>query len=174
MWRRRFGGDPAIIGRPLLLDGETYQVVGVMPHAFSFPNGAEIWAPLSFDQKTAANRAERYLSVVGTLVPTGAAVVLGGGAEGGVAVFTLAFAFFVLPHALVAVPVATALAPRAAETWQRGERHETRELIERATMVVVPLLSFAGAAMFGFAQREQPSSSGPFGRLSSLGRGEVA
>jgi putative peptidoglycan lipid II flippase len=91
------------------------------------------------------------LSVVGTLVPTGAAVVLGGGAEGGVAVFTLAFAFFVLPHALVAVPVATALAPRAAETWQRGERHETRELIERATMVVVPLLSFAGAAMFALA-----------------------
>ena len=91
------------------------------------------------------------LSVVGTLVPTGAAVVLGYGEEGGVAVFTLAFAFFVLPHALVAVPVATTLAPRVAETWQGDERSETRSLIEKATMVVVPALCFAGAAMFALA-----------------------
>jgi putative peptidoglycan lipid II flippase len=91
------------------------------------------------------------LSVVGTLVPTAAAVVLGYGADGGVAVFTLAFAFFVLPHALVAVPVATALAPRAAETWQRGEHHDTRELIEKAMMVVLPSLCFAGSAMLALS-----------------------
>jgi putative peptidoglycan lipid II flippase len=91
------------------------------------------------------------LSVVGTLVPTAAAVVLGYGEEGGVAVFTLAFAFFVLPHALVAVPVATALAPRAAETWQRDEHDGTRELIEKAMMVVLPSLCFAGAAMLALA-----------------------
>jgi putative peptidoglycan lipid II flippase len=91
------------------------------------------------------------LSVVGTLVPTGAAVVLGYGAEGGVAVFTLAFAFFVLPHALVAVPVATTLAPRVAETWQGNDRAQAGSLIERATMFVVPALCFAGAAMFALA-----------------------
>jgi putative peptidoglycan lipid II flippase len=91
------------------------------------------------------------LSVVGTLVPTGAAVVLGYGEEGGVAVFTLAFAFFVLPHALVAVPVATTLAPRVAESWQRDDRDQTRGLIDKASLVVLPTLCFAGAAMLALA-----------------------
>lgn len=87
------------------------------------------------------------LSVLGTLAPTAAAVVLGYGAEGGVAVFTMTFAFFVLPHALVAVPVATALAPRVADSWQRGATDETSDVIERSAQVVVPLLMLGGAAM---------------------------
>jgi putative peptidoglycan lipid II flippase len=91
------------------------------------------------------------LSVVGTLVPTAAAVVLGYGETGGVAVFTLAFAFFVLPHALVAVPVATTIAPRVAEAWQRDERDETRSLIDKGALVVLPTLCFAGAAMVALA-----------------------
>jgi putative ABC transport system permease protein len=69
LWRRRFGGDPAIVGRTLLLDAEPYEVVGVMPHGFVFPNGADVWAPLSFSAKTAANRTARYISVVATLAP---------------------------------------------------------------------------------------------------------
>lgn len=91
------------------------------------------------------------LSVLGTLVPTGAAMVLGYGVEGGVAVFTFAFAFFVLPHALIAVPVATAVAPRVADSWQRERREETGELIERSARVVVPLLLLAGAGMVALA-----------------------
>jgi putative peptidoglycan lipid II flippase len=91
------------------------------------------------------------LSVVGTLVPTAAAMVLGYGVEGGVAVFTLTFAFFVLPHALIAVPVSTAVAPRVADTWQRGRRAETGDLIERSARVVVPLLLLAGAGMVALA-----------------------
>jgi predicted permease len=38
LWRRRFGGDPRIIGSPVTLDGESYAVRGVMPAAFRFPN----------------------------------------------------------------------------------------------------------------------------------------
>ena len=91
------------------------------------------------------------LSVVGTLVPTAAAVVLGYRAEGGVTVFTIAFAFFVLPHALVAVPLATTLAPRVAEAWQRGDVEHTRTLVIRTAQVVVPLLMFAGTAMMALA-----------------------
>lgn len=91
------------------------------------------------------------LSVVGTLVPTGAAIVLGSGAAGGVAVFSVAFTFFVLPHALLAVPVATALAPRVADSWQRGRRQETAELVERSVQVVLPLLAFAAAGMVALA-----------------------
>lgn len=87
------------------------------------------------------------LSVVGTLLPTAAAIVLGYGAHGGVAVFTMAFAFFVLPHALIAVPIATATAPRIAEAAQAGRSAQVAALVRRSAQVVVPTLLLAGAAM---------------------------
>jgi putative peptidoglycan lipid II flippase len=91
------------------------------------------------------------LSVVGTLVPMGAAMVLGSGAPGGVAVFTIAFTFFVLPHALIAVPTATALAPRVADAWQRGRGHDAAVMVERSVSVVLPLLALATAALVALA-----------------------
>ena len=49
LWTRRFGSDRGIIGRPLRLSGQTYQVVGVMPAALDFSaNGAELWVPAAF------------------------------------------------------------------------------------------------------------------------------
>jgi len=51
LWQRRFGGDPAIVGRPLTLNGEPFTVVGVMPHDFFFPiRTAEIAIPLAPDR----------------------------------------------------------------------------------------------------------------------------
>ena len=46
-WKRRFGGDPNIIGRALLLNQESYQVVGVMPPEFDWPIDAELWTPIA-------------------------------------------------------------------------------------------------------------------------------
>ncbi|HVO80630.1 MAG TPA: ABC transporter permease [Terriglobales bacterium] len=46
-WRRRFGGDPSILGRSLLLNQESYQVVGVMGPEFDWPNQAELWVPIA-------------------------------------------------------------------------------------------------------------------------------
>ena len=45
LWQRRFGSDPAIVGKNLTLGGESYTVIGVMPRAFGFPvlNNVEIW-----------------------------------------------------------------------------------------------------------------------------------
>jgi len=40
-----------------------------MPPGFDFPLGAEVWAPLAFDAKTAANRLAQYLTVIGRLAP---------------------------------------------------------------------------------------------------------
>jgi len=54
-WVRRFGGDPAVIGRTLLFDQVPFQVVGVLPRSFqslSFTDeghAPEIWAPLGYD-----------------------------------------------------------------------------------------------------------------------------
>ncbi len=51
LWQRRFGADPAILGRSVSLDGEPTTVVGVMPPGFSsaVAPAAEVWAPLQYD-----------------------------------------------------------------------------------------------------------------------------
>ena len=46
LWRRRFGGDPKIVGRTLPLGEGGATVVGVMPRSFRLPEWAEIWMPL--------------------------------------------------------------------------------------------------------------------------------
>jgi len=91
------------------------------------------------------------LSIVGTLVPTAAALALGNGAPGGVAVFVYAFAFYVLPHALIAVTIATTLAPRVADRWQAGRIDEVGLAVDNAMRVTVPLLALAAAGMLALA-----------------------
>jgi putative ABC transport system permease protein len=46
LWQRRFGGDPAVIGRTLMLNDRAYTVIGVMPPQFRFPNRVDIWVPV--------------------------------------------------------------------------------------------------------------------------------
>ncbi len=50
-WRRRFAGDPSILGRPVTLDDTPYVVVGVMPPGFEnvLAPDAQLWAPLQYD-----------------------------------------------------------------------------------------------------------------------------
>jgi len=63
LWMRRFGGDPAAVGRKVLMDGEAYTVVGVMPagldpRASSELNPgvrADVWVPLELVAKTAGS-----------------------------------------------------------------------------------------------------------------------
>jgi putative ABC transport system permease protein len=49
LWRRRFGGDPSVVGRPIPLEGGTYEVIGIMPPGFQYPAGAaratDVWVP---------------------------------------------------------------------------------------------------------------------------------
>ncbi|HEX9731241.1 MAG TPA: ADOP family duplicated permease [Thermoanaerobaculia bacterium] len=46
LWRRRFDGDPQVLGRSVRVDGESARVIGVMPPGFRFPLREEIWLPL--------------------------------------------------------------------------------------------------------------------------------
>jgi putative ABC transport system permease protein len=67
LWRRRFHADPAVVGRSTVIDGEPYQIIGVMPPRFSFPEGSQVWAPLAFEPKTPPRRDARYLTVIGRI-----------------------------------------------------------------------------------------------------------
>jgi len=51
LWKRRFGGDRAILGRQVVLDGDPYTVIGVMPRGFEnvLASTAEIWSPEQYD-----------------------------------------------------------------------------------------------------------------------------
>jgi putative ABC transport system permease protein len=67
LWRRRFAADPAVVGQAIQIDGAAYEVVGIAPPGFDFPNGSQIWAPLAFDAATSALRRSRYLTPIGRL-----------------------------------------------------------------------------------------------------------
>ena len=70
LWKRRFGGDPAVIGRTVQLNGTPHTVVGVMSEDFIFPPGAELWKPLALEGATAADRDGRWVSALARLRPT--------------------------------------------------------------------------------------------------------
>jgi hypothetical protein len=49
LWQRRYGGDPKILGRTVLLGDSPATVLGVMPRGFQFPQVADVWTPLQMD-----------------------------------------------------------------------------------------------------------------------------
>lgn len=70
LWQRRYGGDPAILGRSALIGDIAATVIGVMPPGESFPAIAEAWQPLTLLPGVDTQpRSTRNLSVLGRLVP---------------------------------------------------------------------------------------------------------
>jgi len=72
LWQSRFGSDPRILGRGLVLDGRRHTVVGVMPAlevAAWYPATVQVWTPLAWTTKERAVRGERLLNVIARLKP---------------------------------------------------------------------------------------------------------
>jgi len=70
LWRRRFGGDAAVLGRSTRINGRNFTVIGVMPPGFGFPNSAvEVWAPLITFDENVTNRDSTYLTLIARLKP---------------------------------------------------------------------------------------------------------
>ncbi|MCI0605618.1 ABC transporter permease [bacterium] len=70
LWKRRFGGDPDILGRLIRIDGQEHKVVGVLPQTFSFPSEqTEILLPFAFDERALSNRGAKWLGVIARLRP---------------------------------------------------------------------------------------------------------
>lgn len=69
LWRRRYRGDPAIVGSTILLSGNPFQVVGVVAAGVNLPAQSEIWTPLIFPPGRTQPRRGDFLQVFGRLAP---------------------------------------------------------------------------------------------------------
>jgi putative ABC transport system permease protein len=73
-WQRQFGGDGSIVGKRMILNGEPYDVIGVMPASFRDFTGrapSDLWTPLALspEQLSDNNRTNEYLTLVARLRP---------------------------------------------------------------------------------------------------------
>ena len=75
LWHTRFGGDPAILNQTVALDGNPYNIIGVLPAGIQFPflAPAEIWSPRYFEHSLFTPQRLRqgvgYLSIIARLRP---------------------------------------------------------------------------------------------------------
>ena len=65
LWKSRFGGDPNIVGTNIQLDGQPYQVVGVIGRGFVTDTPADLWVPFQFD--LASQDMAHYFTVAARL-----------------------------------------------------------------------------------------------------------
>src|SRR4051812_18131289 len=72
LWQSQFGGDPAVIGKDIRMDGQPFSIVGVMPKSFYFLNPeVMLWRPLAFtpEQKGDEQRHNNSWQHIGRLKP---------------------------------------------------------------------------------------------------------
>jgi putative ABC transport system permease protein len=78
LWHRRFGGQNSIIGSRLLLNDESFEVVGVLPRDFQFPERVDLWVgpkqqvpepPVALGGNILEMRNVRYLGTIARLKP---------------------------------------------------------------------------------------------------------
>ena len=67
LWKRRFGGDPSIIGRQITVNAKPMTVVGVMPAHFAFPNETQLWTTQRIEGEQP--RDNRAYSAIARLKP---------------------------------------------------------------------------------------------------------
>lgn len=69
-WRRRFGADPSVVGKQLRIDDWSFQVVGIMPSSFLFPDrNVDLWTPSPMDAPFAQSRESTWFRTIGRLKP---------------------------------------------------------------------------------------------------------
>lgn len=70
LWQRVLGGQPSVVGKNVLLNGEKFTVIGVMPAGFQFLDSeVNIWVPAAFSQEELSNRGGHYLTVFARMKP---------------------------------------------------------------------------------------------------------
>lgn len=72
LWKRRYGGDPAILNQTIILDAKPFIVIGVMPAWFDFPDSSvQLWTPVYHDkpEDEMTSYSNHMFRVVGRLKP---------------------------------------------------------------------------------------------------------
>lgn len=71
LWQSLFGGQDSALGRTLLLNGDSYEIIGIMPPGFQQGNGVQLWVPMAFtaDERSDQYRGAHFLEVYGRLRP---------------------------------------------------------------------------------------------------------
>ena len=70
LWRRRFGGEPSIVGKNIELNRESYRVAGIIPPMLEYRARAEVWTPLAFSSGDLDPRnALKVVDTIGRLKP---------------------------------------------------------------------------------------------------------
>ena len=69
LWRRRFGGDPSLVGRPLTLNGQPYTVVGILKTGVQLPSAADVWVPMVFAPQELKQRGAVFFASIARLAP---------------------------------------------------------------------------------------------------------
>jgi putative ABC transport system permease protein len=68
-WKRRFAGDPSIVGKKITLDGIPFEVVGVIDEKLAAPSFVDIWTPLVFTAEQKQQRGAYFFRVIAKLKP---------------------------------------------------------------------------------------------------------
>jgi putative ABC transport system permease protein len=118
-WQSRFGGDLAAVGTTIQLNGRPFEIAGVMPDDFAFPNrDVRLWRPLAIPPVVGPDGTSRYISTFNTIArlkpgatPVQAAAEATARARTGPDVGLAAMAVFGTnsPAEVVAVPVIDAV-----------------------------------------------------------------
>jgi predicted permease len=66
-WQRRLGGDRAAVGTSMTINGEPYQIIGVMPQGYDFPDDVELWFPMQSRVPFTQSRGNNNFRVIGRL-----------------------------------------------------------------------------------------------------------
>ncbi|HEX8680239.1 MAG TPA: ABC transporter permease, partial [Chthoniobacterales bacterium] len=68
LWKRRFGSDPAVVGKQILINARPATIVGVMSAGFELPEQTQIWMPAGIDPAE-ESRDNRSVSAIARLAP---------------------------------------------------------------------------------------------------------
>ncbi|HKQ73675.1 MAG TPA: ABC transporter permease [Blastocatellia bacterium] len=66
LWQSRYSSDPGILGQTVTIDGEPHTVVGVTPQGYSYPRTADLWRPLTEEER---QDDDPELSIIARLAP---------------------------------------------------------------------------------------------------------
>src|SRR6266849_3407572 len=68
-WQKRFGSDPAVVGKTVTLEGRPRTIVGILPASFHWEQPHELYLTFGFTPQQLEERGSRYLDAVARLAP---------------------------------------------------------------------------------------------------------